>query len=296
MPEISLEFGIGSKAVVSTTGAALLELSIDSKHLITKAVDPLKVFAGSVLAPWQNRLAMGEWVDDFGQLHKLPINEPDLNNAHHGLVFDSEFSIQHQSKNSVVLETNLASPIGYPFNLSIRISYHLDGSVLTCEFAATNDGDKVAPFVIGFHPYFSIGKAKDAKLTLPAQSFYTQNKNKIPIERQNVSETGYDFRAGKTLDGVILDDTFTDFEFVSEEAVSVLETSDWKIELSQSANLGYAVVYLTDSYESEVGIVSALALEPASGPPNAFNSKDGLVVIEPASTFSGAWSVRLAAQ
>ena len=296
MPEVSLEFGPGSKAVISTSGAALLELSIDSKQLITKAAYPLKVFAGSVLAPWQNRLAKGEWVDDSGNLHKLPINEPDRNNAHHGLVFDSEFSIQHRSNNSVVLETNFASPNGYPFNLSIRVSYLLDGNGLSCEFNAANGGDKAAPFVIGFHPYFTIGNPERAKLTLPAQSFYTQNENKVPIEKQNVAGSGYDFRVGKHLTGVRLDDTFTDFGFVNGEAVSVLETEDWKIELSQSENLGYIVVYLTDSYESEVGNVSAIALEPASGPPNAFNSKDGLVVIEPASTFSGSWSVRLAAQ
>ncbi len=296
MPEISLEFGSGSKAVVSTTGAALWELSIDSNQLITKAADPIKVFAGSVLAPWPNRLAKGEWVDDFGQLHKLEINEPGRNNAHHGLVFDSEFSIKQQTKNSVVLETDLVSPNGYPFNLSIRISYLLDSSGLSCEFSATNNGDKAAPFVIGFHPYFTIRNSEKSKLTLPAQSFYAQNENKIPIERQNVSGTGYDFRVGKALTGVALDDTFTDFEFVNEEAVSVLETTDWKIELSQSKNLGYTVVYLTDSYESELGTVSAIALEPASGPPNALNSKDGLVSIDPASTFSGSWSVRLAAQ
>ena len=296
MPEVSLEFGPGSKAVISTTGAALLELSIDSNQLITKAADPLKVFAGSVLAPWQNRLAKGEWVDDFGNLHKLPINEANRNNAHHGLVFDSEFSIQHRSNNSVVLGTNLASPNGYPFNLSIRISYLLDDSSLTCEFSVTNNGDKAAPFVIGFHPYFTIGNSEKTKLTLPAQSFYTQNENKIPIERLNVAGSSYDFRVGKNLTGVTLDDTFTDFDFVNEEAVSVLETEDWKIELSQSENLGYIVVYLTDSYESEVSNVSAIALEPASGPPNAFNSKDGLIAIQPASTFSGSWSVRLAAE
>jgi aldose 1-epimerase len=296
MPEIFLEFGFRSKAVISTTGAALWELSIDSKQLITKSADPLKVFAGSVLAPWQNRLAAGEWVDDFGQLHKLPINEPDRNNSHHGLVFDSEFSIQHQSKNSVVLETTLASPSGYPYNLSIRVSYLLNDSGLSCEFSAVNDGDKAAPFVIGFHPYFTIGNPERAKLNLSARSFYTQNENKVPIEKQNVAGTGYDFRAGTTLGGVILDDTFTDLEFVNGEAVSILQTPDWKMELSQSANLGYIVVYLTDSYESEMGFVSAVALEPSSGPPNAFNSKDGLVAIEPASSFSGFWSVRLAAE
>ena len=51
MPEISLVFGSDSNAVVSTTGAALIELSLESNKLITRPVDPIDIFAGSVLAP-----------------------------------------------------------------------------------------------------------------------------------------------------------------------------------------------------------------------------------------------------
>jgi aldose 1-epimerase len=80
------------------------------------------------------------------------------------------------------------------------------------------------------------------------------------------------------------------------EAVSRLETSNWAIELHQSATLSHLVVYLTHEYDAEGGQVSAIALEPASAPANALNSKEDLDYIEPGATFTGNWSVRLAAE
>jgi MFS family permease len=41
-------------------------------------------------------------------------------------------------------------------------------------------------------------------------------------------------------------------------------------------------------------VISALALEPASGAANAFNNQQDLVLIKPGENFSGYWGVRLA--
>jgi galactose mutarotase-like enzyme len=104
MPDIVLTNGVGASATLSTTGASILELSLDSKKLIHRAKDATKVFAGAVLAPWQNRLAKGEWVDPTGRTLRNPINEIGLGNAHHGLVFESEFSVKKQNNNAITFE------------------------------------------------------------------------------------------------------------------------------------------------------------------------------------------------
>jgi aldose 1-epimerase len=111
-----------------------------------------------------------------------------------------------------------------------------------------------------------------------------------------VAGTSFDFRSARQLAGVALDYYFTDLEIVKGEVVSTLNTADWSIELSQSANLGHLVVYLKDNYESAGELVTAIAIEPASGPANALNSKEDLTLIEPGDSFRGNWSVRLAAQ
>jgi aldose 1-epimerase len=296
MPDISLTFGSDSKATVSTTGAALLELTIGSKNIIRPTANPIEIFAGSVLAPWQNRLAGGEWFDSSGEKKSLSINEQDLGNALHGLVFTSEFTILSQSNSRVELGTRIDPTEGYPFTVDVEIAYELDELGFSCEFSATNAGESAAPFVIGFHPYFTIGDPKGATLVLPAQSYYPQDGNKIPLTKVSVAGTNYDFRSARQLEGAELDDFFTDLEMSNGEIVSELKTADWGIELSQSKNLGHLVVYLKNNYESAGEFVTALAIEPASGPANAFNSNEDVPLIEPAGSFSGNWGVRLAAE
>jgi aldose 1-epimerase len=296
MPDISLVFGPDSKVIVSTTGAALMELSIDSKRLITRTTDPIEIFAGSVLAPWQNRLAKGEWFDSAGEQKSLEINEQVLGNALHGLVLTSEFVVLEQSSNRVVLGKRITATVGYPFTVELEITYEINGVGFSCEFSATNASESAAPFVIGFHPYFTIGDPEEATLKIPAQSYYPQDANKIPLAKTSVVGTNFDFSSARKLAGVTLDDYFTDLEVTNGEVVSNLKTANWGIELRQSSNLRHLVVYLKDNYESEGRLVSAIAIEPASGPANAFNSKEDLTLIEPTDSFIGNWNVRLIAQ
>lgn len=296
MPDIPLVFGSDSKAVISTTGASLLELSLTSKNLITRTPDPIKIFSGAVLAPWQNRLAKGEYFDGHGNLKVVPITEQAFGNALHGLVLTAEFDVVEQTDNKVVLGTNIAATDGYPHNLELEVTYQLADGGFFCEFKVTNNSEAVAPFVIGFHPYFTIGDTKNSTLVLPAESYYPQDKNKIPLTKSSVAGTSFDFTTERTLEGVALDDYFTDLKVANSEIVSRLRTAEWTLELSQSTNLRHLVVYLKENYDSEGKQVAAIAIEPASGPANAFNSKEDLALIDAGASFSGNWSVRLAAQ
>lgn len=294
MPEIALKFGSDSTATLSTAGAKVLELSLDSKRIIERPKDPLRVYAGSVLAPWHSRLANGEWTDSLGNLHKLPINEKKFNNALHGLVFDSEFEILEQEDASVLLSTLITPVAGYPYTVELKVKYELSDLGFECRFEVTNLGDSTAPFAIGFHPYFAVEDPASSILTVPAGSFYTQDENKIPKAKESVLGTNFDFSRGKSLIGLKVDDYFTDLEVTNGEILSKLETPNWTLELIQSTNLKHLVIYFMEKYEIESGVVSAVALEPASAPGNAFNSKEDLVLLEPRDSFTGNWKVRLA--
>jgi aldose 1-epimerase len=294
MPEISLRFGSSSKATLSTAGAKVLELSLDSKRIVERPKDPLRVYAGSVLAPWQSRLANGEWTDPLGNIQKLPINEKKLNNALHGLVLESEFEILEQRDASVLLSTLITPVAGYPYTVELKVKYELNDLGFVCEFSATNLGDLAAPFAIGFHPYFAVEDPARSMLTVPAESYFTQDEHKIPKVKEPASGTEFDFSKGKSLFGLKVDDYFTDLEVTNGEILSKLETPNWSIELIQSLNLKHLVIYFMEKYEIESGVISAVALEPGSAPGNAFNNKQDLVLLEPRDTFSGNWKVRLA--
>jgi aldose 1-epimerase len=294
MPEIFLSFGSSSTAKLSTTGAKVLELSLQSNKIIEKPKDPQRVYAGSVLAPWQSRLANGEWTDSLGNLQKLPINEKNLNNALHGLVFDSEFEILEQSDASVLLATLISPVAGYPYSVELKVKYELNNLGFVCEFSATNLGDSAAPFAIGFHPYFAVEDPGNSTLSVPAKSYYTQDEQKIPKIKKPVLETNFDFSNGKSLLGLKVDDYFTDLEVTDGEILSKLDTPNWTIEIIQSSNLRHLVIYYMERYQIESGVISAVALEPASAPGNAFNNKQDLVLLRPRDTFTGNWKVRLA--
>jgi aldose 1-epimerase len=294
MPEISLRFGSSSKATLSTAGAKVLDLSLDSKRIVERPKDPLRVYAGSVLAPWQSRLANGEWTDPLGNIQKLPINEKKFNNALHGLVLESEFEILEQRDASVLLSTLITPVAGYPYTVELKVKYELNDLGFVCEFSATNLGDLAAPFAIGFHPYFAVEDPARSMLTVPAESYFTQDEHKIPKVKEPASGTEFDFSKGKSLFGLKVDDYFTDLEVTNGEILSKLETPNWSIELIQSLNLKHLVIYFMEKYEIESGVISAVALEPGSAPGNAFNNKQDLVLLEPRDTFSGNWKVRLA--
>lgn len=296
MSEIVLEFDSNSKALISTTGASVLELSLESKNIIKKPKYAQSIFAGAILAPWQNRIAHGLWVDDSGNSFELPINEAELGNAHHGLVFDYDFEIVKQAQASVVLAARIPFVAGYPFNVELEINYELTGEGFYCGFRVDNAGHETAPFVIGFHPYFALGDPESAILTMPAASFYTQNANKIPVAKVPTVGTEFDFSKGRALGNLGIDDFFTDLRVVDSEIITRLKTPSWCIQLRQSENLKHTVIYRTDNYETEQGVISALAVEPASASADAFNSKEDLVFLRPKESFAGSWSVVLAAE
>jgi aldose 1-epimerase len=79
---------------------------------------------GQVLIPWPNRLAGGLY--RFGeQTHQLPLSEPALSNAIHGLVRWSAWDLIDASPRGVRLGHVLWPQAGYPFTLALELLYEL---------------------------------------------------------------------------------------------------------------------------------------------------------------------------
>jgi aldose 1-epimerase len=294
VPEITLNAEENSSAVISTIGAALLDLTLDFKEVVRKPTDPIKTYAGSVLAPWHNRLEAGSWVDAAGNRQQFAVNEKNKNNALHGLLFKREFDVLSSTSNKLTLSIAIGPESGYPFSLQLEIHYELREAELVSSFRVKNLGTEDAPFAIGFHPYFVVPYPETATFTNTAKSVYKQNENQIPGEKISVEGSVLDFRKGRSCHKLIIDDYFTDLEYSSGISTSSLHTSSWSLDVWQDQSLQHQVVYYTDNFETNSGMTSVIAIEATSAAANSFNNKDGLVWLKPEKEQSGSWGIKLA--
>jgi aldose 1-epimerase len=286
----------GSSAVVGVVGASLLSLNLSGNKVIEKlAVDRPELYSGVVMAPWSGRVAAGAWVHPDGRQFQLPINEKTRNNALHGLVFDREFAVARSGESSVELSIEIAPWEGYPFHLKLAIAYEIDGGELICSFAVKNITDEKAPFGLGFHPYFSTKWLGDGvSITNRAKTVFVLDQNLIDTGTQETSGSTKDLRAGKLAVGALLDDDFTDLDFVAGVSRTTLSNPAGSgVEIWQEDIFRHNVIYTTDSYEAEDGTVTAVAIEPCISAVNALNTQGDLVWLQPNQTRSGSWGIRL---
>ena len=287
----------GSSAEINPVGASLVKLNLAGKPVIEKLKIPKpELYEGVVMAPWSSRIKDGRWQGEEGTWYQLPINEPARSNALHGLVFDKTFSIRSQTESTVELSIAIDPVEGYPFSISLSVSYELENDELIVSFAAKNTGSTKAPFGIAFHPYLSTSWLEESAMVVSsAKTVFELDENLIAKGKQNSTASSKDLSLGIVIAGAGLDDGFTDLDFAEYYAsTKILDDSGKGIEIWQDEIFKHLVIYTTDEFDSEAGRISAAAIEPSTSPVNAFNSKEDLIWLEPNQTSSGSWGIRLA--
>jgi aldose 1-epimerase len=242
---------------------------------------------GQVLIPWPNRLEDGSYEFD-GQSHQLAINEVDKRDAIHGLVRWANWTVREREANRVVTGQRLHPQPGYPFELDITVEYLLSGDGLSVTTTATNTGDRRCPYGSGAHPYLSLGRPVDG-LTLhaPARTRLIENERGIPVGREAVDGTEYDFRVPRPTGATRLDDCFTDLERGDDGRARV--TLDGRLTLWVDEAYDFLMLFTGDPLPDVNR--RAIAVEPMTCPPNAFRSGDHLVVLEPGASHTGTWGI-----
>jgi aldose 1-epimerase len=101
---------------------------------------------------------------------------------------------------------------GYPFLLGISIEYALSDSGLQVRTIATNLGTMPCPYGSGAHPYLTLGTTTIDGLILhvSGQTVLRSDERGLPIRREAVEGTKYDFRQPKRIGSIKLDHAFTD--------------------------------------------------------------------------------------
>jgi aldose 1-epimerase len=292
--------GHGYTAVVTESGAALRVLEHEGRALLLGFAEDQMASSGrgQLLAPWPNRVRDGRYTFAGREL-QLPLSEPAHGNASHGLVRWAGWDVEERTDHSVSLVHRLMAQPGYPWTLDLHVLFDLSADGLTVTTTATNLSADPAPYAQGAHPYLTTGTGPvdGWELTLPARTRLLVDDQLIPVGSEDVRDTDLDFRTARPVGGTVLDTAFTGLDRDGEGRAEVLlrdaRTGDG-VALWMDPSYGWVQLFTGDGLPGLDR--QALAVEPMTAPPDAFNSGTDLVVLDPAGTpgdeHSGSWGVR----
>ncbi len=289
----------GYRAVVTECGASLRVLEHDGRPLVLGWDEDAQSASGrgQLLAPWPNRIRDGRYSFDGRDL-QLPLSEPKLGNASHGLVRWVSWTLEEHSESSVSLAYRLMSQPGYPWTVDLHVMYDLSAAGLTVTVTATNLSGVPAPYALGAHPYLTAGPGPvdGWELTLPVNTRLDVDEQLIPVGRVDVTGTELDFRTARVIGSTSLDTAFTgvDRDTDGRATVSLRDPSaDLGVVLWMDERHGWLQVFTGDALPAHAR--ESLAVEPMTAPPNAFGSGEDLVVLAPAGTpgdeHSASWGI-----
>jgi len=251
---------------------------------------------GQLLMPWPNRVRDGRYTF-AGHEHRLALSEPERGNATHGLVRWAIWSVLEQAADTITLGCRLRPQQGWEWCLDLSVTYALTASGLIVTPRARNVGIDAAPFGFGAHPYLSVGEDRvdEVELGIPAAALLEVDDRLLPTGLAAVDGTDQDFREPRVLGELELDTAFT----------NVIEDADgrWRVTLTHprtrravslwadATAYPWLQVFTGDSLPPAARRTSGIAVEPMTCPPDAFNSGDDLLVLEPGQEFAASWGI-----
>ncbi|HRA50561.1 aldose 1-epimerase family protein [Actinotalea sp.] len=291
------------QATITDVGAKVRRYAVGGRDVFTPfpADVPAPAGHGAVLAPWPNRIRDGRYTFE-GVERQLDLSEPALATALHGLVMWQRWTVApvedtaHATGQATTLEVRTSPSGGYPFDLLLRVTYRLTAAGLHVQASATNLGEHVAPYGIGFHPWLSPGDASldECTVRLDARTRVLVDERLLPVGTAP-AEGDFDLRAPRSLRGLDLDDAYVD----------VLRDADGLSWMHLNGPDGRtAAVWMDESMDTwqvcsgnHLGAVdwrrTGLAAEPMSCIADAFRTGERLIRLEPGATHEVTWGAAL---
>jgi aldose 1-epimerase len=285
------------RATVTELGAGLRQLSLAGTDLVTTfGADELPPHsAGQFLSPWPNRIAGGTYTFDGREQH-LPLSEAAKRNAIHGLTRWIAWTRVGHEQDEVTLRSVPHGQLGYPFAVQVDVTYRVDvASGLHVTVTAANKGSRPAPWGAGMHPYLTVAteRVDDCELTLPADSWLPVDDRLIPSgPPREVTGTDFDFRTPRKLGGTALDTAFSGLRREADGLAWVrLSGGGRNTEVWLDGAHHWLQVFTSDTLEPALRR-AAVAVEPMTCPPDAFNSGQDLIVLKPRESVTVRWGIR----
>ncbi|MBT2498186.1 aldose 1-epimerase family protein [Agromyces sp. ISL-38] len=285
------------RATITAVAAGIRSLSINGIDLVPEFAEDQSppMGAGIVLVPWPNRIRDGRWSHE-GEEHQLAITEPARNNAIHGLLRYTEYKPIARERDSVTLSATIYPQLGYPFLLGTAVHYELVADGLRVTHFVENLGAEPAPVAIGTHPYIKIGDVptRDLTLRLDAASHIEVDERLLPTGEVPVEGTEWDFREGRPVGELSLDDAFGELASEDGQVLHSLTAPDGRsVSIWADDEFDYVQVFTTRQFPGEEGDI-AIAVEPMTAPAEAFNSGRGLRWLDPGEEWQLSWGIRFA--
>jgi len=288
----------GQRLVVVEVGAGLREYEVDGQPILDGfGIDQFADGGrGQPLLPWPNRLADGRY-DFGGQQLQLPITETSRNNAIHGLTRWLNWTVADRAEDGIRLAHMLHPQPGYPFVLALEVEYALTRGGLSVTTSAHNRGRHALPFGAGQHPYFTVGTTlvDDAILHVPSERrLLLDPDRRLPTgETASSRGTDVDFSKPRAIGRTVVDECYCGLERDAEGRIwATVASPKRKLTIWADHHYQYLQVFTGDTLAPERRR-RGLAIEPMTCPPDAFNSKVDLIMLEPDERRMLQWGVDL---
>jgi len=259
-----------AEAVINFVGSALVGLRFGNHIVIPEVNLAPKTYAGSLLAPWPNRIAQGRYKFE-GLDHQLEIRDG-LGNALHGLVDQSTAEVVETRAGFLKLATKVEAAAGYPWNLIVEATFDLTADELVMSYFVTNVGSGNAPVGIGTHPYFPF--SDDTTVEVNAATAFVHGSNMLPVSQTTAVEIGLGPGNAVLVRDLKLDTQFTGVT----NPVATLRTLDYSLDIWHD-NAPWLMIYTTNKFPWADGTGNAIAIEPQTCPADAFNTGESLRVL-----------------
>ena len=290
------------RAELGTVAALLRSLTVGGAALVehTPAGNTPAFGNGIVLVPWPNRVRDARWTLE-GERQQLDITEVARGGALHGLLRFTDYAIREQTPDAVTLAALIAPQHGWPFLLDTWVRYALEPDGVTVTHGVHNLSTARAPWAVGTHPFLRVGDTPVEQLTItaPAATYFEVDERLNPIAESPVS-VAVDLRAGRVVGELELDTAYGGLAHAAPASgrgdSAWLDAADGsRTTLWQDLDWGYLQVFTTDRFPRGGTLGRAIAVEPMTAPPDALNSGQSLVWLEPGTSWEGSWGLRYTA-
>lgn len=287
----------GFVVAITEVGAGLRSFTADGRQLIDGYLSNERCTGvrGHSLIPWPNRIKSGKyrWNDvDY----QLDITEPSAGNAIHGLTRWASWNLVERDDEHAIFQYTLYPRDGWDWVYDCTIEYVLDDAGLTVRTSAMNLSDNAGPYGTGAHPYLTAGTQTidSAHVTVPGSTYLAVDGTGIPTGNVPVEGTIYDLRSPTELGERKIDVAYTGLARDADGRAGVRLSAPNGDAVSLWSNEAYPFLQLyTGDTLPELGRRRAgLAVEPMTCAPDAFNSGNGLITLEPGEAHHAEWGIQ----
>ncbi|MET0911447.1 MAG: aldose epimerase [Ilumatobacteraceae bacterium] len=252
---IVLRAGTATATLVPAAGGRVGALTVDGVPILVdhSPVDHPLLWGSFPMVPWVGRLRQGRF-DHDGVHHHLP---PNLAlDAGHGTVFDQPWQRTDDGRDGTHAALTCTLDAPWPLGGRADQTFTLRATSLHCTLAVTA-GERSMPAEIGWHPWF----ATSGPIEVPATGMYERDGEGLPTGRL-VPPNDPPWDDCFTIDGPV-------------------RFPVGPLLLAVSGDCDHVVVF--------DGLDIGIAVEPQSGPPDAFNVRPR--VLRPAETLRRAMTI-----